>query len=489
MSRMMQRIQSLFKPMDLSQGSCWRTILRFSLPIILSYLLQQVYSISDAAIVGQTLASTDVAGVNDTQSLIFIFLQFAFGVSAGFCVITSRHAGAHDEASVRRSLATQIVLSTVLTILLTALAMALLNPLLAWIHVTPDQGDVYRAAHTYCAIIFCGIGAQLFYNFICSFLRSIGDSVTPLAFLLFSTLLNVALDLLFILSFGWGVAGAAIATVLAQLLSTIACFIYAFAHYPQLRLSRQDFALTRSDICQHIIQGIPLGLQFSVLAIGIIIMQSVVVQFDMQNGAMVSAAAQNGFGAATKLNNLLMTPLNGLGAAMTSFTAQNLGAGDSRRIRRGALQALGMAGAMALAAIGLGLLCSRNGAYLHLFLSADKVTEATVAFGNRYLYVDLAMYFFLAFIFTIRNCVQGIGKPQFILGAGTAELAARVLVCLFVPAALAGGAVSANAPALSYLALCAADPVAWIAADIVLLFPFLRNILREDYRYFYRTEE
>ena len=162
MSRMMQRIQSLFKPMDLSQGSCWRTILRFSLPIILSYLLQQVYSISDAAIVGQTLASTDVAGVNDTQSLIFIFLQFAFGVSAGFCVTTSRHAGAHDEAGVRRSLATQIVLSTVLTILLTALAMALLNPLLAWIHVTPDQGDVYRAAHTYCAIIFCGIGAQLF---------------------------------------------------------------------------------------------------------------------------------------------------------------------------------------------------------------------------------------------------------------------------------------------------------------------------------------
>ena len=337
MSRMMQRIQSLFKPMDLSQGSCWRTILRFSLPIILSYLLQQVYSISDAAIVGQTLASTDVAGVNDTQSLIFIFLQFAFGVSAGFCVITSRHAGAHDEAGVRRSLATQIVLSAVLTILLTALAMALLNPLLAWIHVTPDQGDVYRAAHTYCAIIFCGIGAQLFYNFICSFLRSIGDSVTPLAFLLFSTLLNVALDLLFILSFGWGVAGAAIATVLAQLLSTIACFIYAFAHYPQLRLSRQDFALTRSDICQHIIQGIPLGLQFSVLAIGIIIMQSVVVQFDMVDGLLVSSAAQNGYGAANKLFCLISTPLNALGVSMTSFTAQNLGAGDYKRIRQGTL--------------------------------------------------------------------------------------------------------------------------------------------------------
>ena len=143
---------------------------------------------------------------------------------------------------------------------------------------------------------------------------------------------------------------------------------------------------------------------------------------------------------------------------------------------------------MALADIGLGLLCTLGGAYLRVFLSADKITGATVLFGNRYLYVDLAMYPFLAFIFAVRNCVQGIGKPQFILGAGTAELAARVLVCLFVPAALAGGAVSADAPTLSYLALCAADPVAWMAADTVLLFPFLRNILRQDYRYFYRSE-
>ena len=406
MSRMMQRIQSLFKPMDLSQGSCWRTILRFSLPIILSYLLQQVYSISDAAIVGQTLASTDVAGVNDTQSLIFIFLQFAFGVSAGFCVITSRHAGAHDEAGVRRSLATQIVLSTVLTILLTALAMALLNPLLAWIHVTPDQGDVYRAAHTYCAIIFCGIGAQLFYNFICSFLRSIGDSVTPLAFLLFSTLLNVALDLLFILSFGWGVAGAAIATVLAQLLSTIACFIYAFAHYPQLRLSRQDFALTRSDICQHIIQGIPLGLQFSVLAIGIIIMQSVVVQFDMVDGLLVSSAAQNGYGAANKLFCLISTPLNALGVSMTSFTAQNLGAGDYKRIRQGTLQALIMLVIVGVLSATIGLLLSIDGLYLRVFLSADKVTPETIRYGNTLVYVDFGLFLLVGFIYitTSFNC-------------------------------------------------------------------------------------
>ena len=219
----------LFHPMDLTQGACWRTILLFSLPVILSYLLQQVYSISDAAIVGQTLTAQEVAGVNDTASLVFIFLQFAFGVSAGFCVVTSCHVGAQNNAGVRRSLATQIVLSAALTAVLTALALVLLDPMLAWINVTPEDPEVYRAAYTYCFIIFVGIGAQLFYNFICSFLRSMGDSVTPLVFLLFSTLLNVGLDLLFILRFHWGVAGAAAATVAAQLISTVACFCYAFA--------------------------------------------------------------------------------------------------------------------------------------------------------------------------------------------------------------------------------------------------------------------
>lgn len=159
--------------------------------MILSYLLQQIYTISDAAIVGQTLSAGEVAGVNDTTSIVAIFLQFAFGVSAGFCVVTSSRVGARDQAGVRRSLTTQIVLSAALTVLLTALALVLLNPLLAWINVTPDSPEIYRAAFTYCAIIFGGTGAQLFYNFICSFLRSLGDSVTPLLFLLFSTVLNI----------------------------------------------------------------------------------------------------------------------------------------------------------------------------------------------------------------------------------------------------------------------------------------------------------
>ena len=473
----------LFGPMDLTQGVCWRTILSFSLPVILSYLLQQVYSISDAAIVGQTLTAQEVAGVNDTNALVFIFLQFAFGVSAGFCVITSYYVGMRDDRGVRRSLATQILLSAVLTVVLTALALALLNPMLAWINVTPDNAEVYHAAYTYCFIIFAGIGAQQFYNFICSFLRSMGDSITPLLFLLFSTVLNVGLDLLFILSFRWGVAGAAIATVSAQLISTVGCFIYAFTRYPQLRLHRADWRVTWYDIRRHLGRGVPLGLQFSVLAIGIIVMQGGVVQFDMRGGVMVSNAAQNGFGAANKLCNLVATPMNALGTAMTSFTAQNLGAGHYDRIKKGSLQALVMGFLLAALATGIGLLLSRGGLFYHVFLSADKVTADTIRYGNTLLYVDFAMYLFLAFIFVIRNCVQGIGRSAFVLGAGAAELVARIAVCLLLPAAVAGGTVSADAPALAFYALCAADPMAWIAADAVLAVPFVRNILRKNYSY------
>ena len=478
-----QALRDLFHPVDLTHGTCWRTILQFSLPVILSYLLQQVYTISDAAIVGQTLTAQEVAGVNDTTSLVFIFLQFAFGVSAGFCVITSCCVGCRDQAGVRRSMAAQLVLSAGLTVLLTALALVLLNPMLAWINVTPENPEVYRAAYTYCGIIFAGIGAQLFYNFICSFLRSMGDSVTPLLFLLGSTVLNVALDLLFILVLRWGVAGAAGATVTAQLISTVACFAYAFSKYPDLRLHKEDWRITGLELKRHIVQGVPLGLQFSVLAIGIIVMQGGVVQFDMRDGVMVSNAAQNGFGAANRLFNLVATPMNALGGAMTSFTAQNLGAGQYDRIRRGTLQALGMVSILAILAAGTGLLLTRGDFCYHVFLSADKVTPDAVRYGNSLLYVDFSMYLFLGFVFVVRNCVQGIGRSGFVLGAGAAELVARITVCLVLPGLFAGGAVSADAPAMAFYALCAADPMAWIAADTVLCIPFFRNILKKNYGY------
>ena len=400
-------LRGLFQPRDLTEGTPWKTILAFALPIIISYLLQQVYTISDAAIVGQTLTAGEVAGVNDTTSIIFIFLQFAFGVSAGFCVVTAAEVGAHHEAGVRRSLAAQILLSAALTVLLTGLALLLLKPMLAWINVTPESPEVYRAAHTYCAIIFAGIGAQLFYNFICSFLRSMGDSVTPLLFLLFSTILNIGLDLLFIVSFHWGVAGAAIATVAAQLISTVGCFLYAFVKYPKLRLHREDWQVTLGDMRRHLGQGIPLGLQFSVLAIGIIVMQSVVVKFDILEGEMISNAAQNGFGAANKLNNLLMTPMNGLGAAMTSYTAQNMGAGQVDRAKRGTLISVGLAiGWTVFSSVLVVLFCDP----LSRIFSPNSTVIAVSAV---YLKTVMPPYFLFSTLFVLNSAMRGAGDSVY----------------------------------------------------------------------------
>ena len=161
------------------------------------------------------------------------------------------------------------------------------------------------------------------------------------------------------------------------------------------------------------------------------------------------------------------------------YTAQNRGAGQPERIQKGTVQALLMVSALAGLSILLGLGLSVGGSYLRIFLSADKITAETIRYGNTFLYVDLAMYLFLGFIFVVRNCVQGIGESRFILAAGTAELAARVAVCLLLPALLAGGEVSAAAPRLAFYALCAADPAAWVAADAVLMIPFLRDIMRK----------
>ncbi len=465
---------------DMTRGGITRSLLLFALPMMAGSLLQQLYNVADTLIVGRALGRDALAAVGSAFTLMTFLTSVFLGLAMGAGALFSIYLGRKDMASLHRAAALAFCLIGGVTAAVTALVYVLLAPILRFLQV-PDS--LYCDMAGYLRIIFVGLAATFLYNFFACLLRSAGNSAAPLWFLGGAALLNVGLDLLFIMVFRWGVAGAAIATVAAQLISTVACFIYAFAKYPQLRLHREDMRITRGDIRRHVVQGVPLGLQFSVLAIGIIVMQGVVVQFDMLDGVMVSSSAQMGFGAANKLSNLTATPMNALGTAMTSFTAQNLGAGNHDRIRRGALQALGMMAIIAVAAVSCGLLLTLNNTYLHIFLSADKITADTIRFGNTFLYVDYSMYLFLGCVFITRNCVQGIGRSQFVLGAGAAELVARIAVCLVLPAAVAGGAVSAAASPAAFYALCAADPLAWIAADIIMGTPVVRNILRKDYRY------
>ena len=422
---------------DLLSGDEGWVIFKFSVPIILSYLLQQIYTISDAAICGQTLGVDDIAGVNDVFPILFIFLQFAVGCTAGFSVITSIAAGRGDQARVRRSFAAQLVLGGVLSLALTGVAVLTLRPLLRFIGLSEANPGVWRAAYQYSLVIFLGIFAQLYYNLICSVLRSLGDSTTPLIFLLFSTVLNIGLDLLFILAFRLGVIGAAAATVLAQAVSALLCLIYAFGKYPRT-----------------------------------------LVGFDIGPDGIMAAGnpAQNGFGAANKLNNFLMCPMNALSTAIVSFNAQNLGAGRQDRIRRGTVKSLLIGLAMYLILGGAGMLLTIRGAYQYLFMSADKITAATIRYGNLYLYVDLSMYFALMVLFVFRSGVQGVGHAEFTLVAGCAELIARVLICAFLPKLVNGGAIDSSASVGAYIALCFGDPGAWVLAVVSLIYPVTRYL-------------
>lgn len=474
-------LERMSRPIDLTQGTPWKVILAYSAPIMLSYLLQQIYVLTDAAICGQVLSAEEVAGVNDTFPLTFIFLQFAFGCTAGFSVVTAKCVGARDMAGTRKSFAVQIYLSVAISAILTLVSTLCLPWLLGLINLTPDNPEVYNAAYDYCFVIFVGIVAQMGYNFICGILRAYGDSVTPLIFLVISTALNVGLDLLFLIPLGMGPTGAAVATVLAQAISVVICFIYTFVRYEDLRIRKEDWRADKGSVAMHLKNGLPLGFQFSVLAFGILVMQGAVVRFDLtESGVMVAGTpAQNGFGAANKMINFLLAFYNGLGSAILGFNAQNYGKCRFDRVKKGLQQTWLLMLVVFAVCFSTAMLLSINGTYQHIFLSADKISDASIKFGNTYIYVDFILYFCLGFLVTTRCAVQGIFKPGFVLGAGIAELGARILICYFLPALVNGAPTSAAASSASFAALCFGDPGAWIAASVVLLFPTFKYIMKE----------
>ncbi len=465
---------SIFKETNLTKDNIFKSLMIFSLPILLSYVLQQIYTIADSAICGQFLNANEVAGVNNTANLVFIVLQFALGSTAGFSVITSNMFGQKNVNGIKKSFATQIRLGLYISVILTILAVLMINPLLKILGLEASeeavQNEIYKSAYTYILIIYLGICTQIFYNLICSFLRSIGDSITPLIFLLISTVLNIILDVLFILPLNMGVAGAAIATVIAQGVSAVGCFIYTYFRYKEYRLNLNDFKIDFKFSLNHLKLGLPLAFQFSILAIGLIVMQSVIVQFDSNElGVVISSNAQNGFGAATKLNNLLMCPFNALGTALLTYCSQNLGSNNFLRVKKGVKCAIIIAFVEYIIFAGIGLLMTINGFYLHIFYSSDKINDEAIKFGNSYMYCDMTLYFVLGILFIFRNSVQGLGKPLFPFLAGIGELTARSSVCLIFPKLLNGADITTTANKASMYALSMADPCAWIFACIFLL--------------------
>ena len=430
---------------DLLSGDEGWVIFKFSVPIILSYLLQQIYTISDAAICGQTLGVDDIAGVNDVFPILFIFLQFAVGCTAGFSVITSIAAGRGDQARVRRSFAAQLVLGGVLSLALTGVAVLTLKPLLRFIGLSEANPGVWRAAYQYSLVIFLGIFAQLYYNLICSVLRSLGDSTTPLIFLLFSTVLNIGLDLLFILAFRLGVIGAAAATVVAQGISAVLCGWYIIRNYPALHFARNAFANGKKFAANMFWAGLSMGLMSAIYNIG-----SVVLQSSINALGSTYIAAQV---AARRFAELFFIPGGALGIAVATYSSQNLGAGHRSRIMKGVTTALGIYFVWWVFVM------------LFVFFLSDPAVRAItgtndeVIISNAVLYLKISAPVIppMAVLVIVRNMLQGIQHTIEPLLASGLELIGKVIFGVWI------------VPAVGYTAVCFCEPVTWVICFVFIL--------------------
>ena len=436
---------------DMTVGKPMKMILDFTIPVFIGNVFQQFYNMADAIIVGKFVGTKGLAAVGSTGTIMFLIIGFLMGLTAGFTVLTSQKFGAGKMDEMRQSVGNAALLSIIISVIMTAVSMVGMHSLLTLMH-TPE--DIFQDAYTYIMIICGGIFAQVLYNILASILRALGNSKTPLYFLILAALLNIVLDLTFIIVFHMGVAGAAWATITAQGVSGVLCLIYIIKYVPELRLKADDWRF-RSEIAKkEILVGIPMGLQYSITAIGSVILQSAVNTLGSNAVASMTAGS--------KIGMFFCCPFDAMGSTMATYGGQNVGAKKMDRISKG-LKACSMLGiGYAILAFVILALTGRN---LALFFVERAEVEVI---GNVYLFllINSAFYIPLAFVNIVRFLIQGMGYSKFAILAGVCEMAARTLVGF------------ALVPLFGFPAACFASPVAWIFAD-AFLFPAYRHVYRK----------
>ncbi len=427
---------------DMTTGNSAKQILKFSLPLLIGTVFQQFYNMVDSIIVGKFLGTQPFAAVGMTGSITFFVLGLVFGACSGFAIPVAQDFGAHDEAGVRRCVANIIHIGVIFGLVMTLATTLLTRQILVWMD-TPEE--LMQDAYDYLFWIFLGIGSLMLYNLLAGILRSLGDSTTPLIFLILSSLLNIGLDVLLVWTLNVGVKGAAIATVIAQLISGLGCLVFMIRKFPMLRLTREDLRPDLPTIRRLSGIGFPMGLQFSITAIGSIILQKSVNALGTTIIASVSAAA--------KVQNLVVSPMDAFGVSMATFAGQNYGAGKIDRVRRGVRQVFWMLTAYSLLALGIVYFSGSTIALLFVDASETEILACT----QHFLIMNGLFYIPLGVIYVLRNTLQGVGFSKIAMLSGLFELVARSVMGLFV------------VPKFGFNAVCLAHPTAWIMADLILI--------------------
>ena len=427
---------------DMTKGSPMRLILGFAVPLLFGLVFQQFYSMVDAVIVGHYLGVDSLAAVGATGSVNFLIIGFCMGVCNGFAIPIAQEFGAKHEGELKRFVANSVWLSIVFAVVITITVSLLCRPTLQLMR-TPV--NIINGSYDYIIIIFLGIPVVFLYNMTAAILRSLGDSKTPVVFLVLAAVMNIFLDVFCIVILPMGVAGAAVATVVSQAVAGLACLIYMRKKFTILKLSREECRWNRNYVSKLCNMGIPMGLQYSITAIGSVILQSAVNGIDSNAVAAVTAGS--------KVSMLLVCPFDALGSTMATYGGQNVGAGDLDRVDRGLKDCTKLGFLYSLIALGAVFLFGKQ--LLLLFLDAEE--EQIIANAYYFMRISALFYFPLALVNIVRFLIQGMGFSKLAVFAGAFEMLARGLAGFLL------------VPVFGFVAVCLASPLAWIFADAFLI--------------------
>lgn len=434
---------------DMTTGSPLKRILSFCVPLLIGNLFQQFYNLADSILVGRILGLNAFAGVGVTGALNFLILGFATGVCSGLSIPIAQSFGAGRTDIVRQRTAQLVWLGLGISVLIQSFCFFLTDDLLRLMN-TPEE--IFDDAYRYIFLVFMGVGATMLYNLSSAVLRALGDSRTPLHFLIAAVIVNVILDILFMKYLHFGVEGAAWATVLSQLASGLACVLFILKKIPFMNLHLSDMRPNWRIMLLMLRIGVPMGAQFAITAVGSIILQSAVNSLGATAVAAISAAS--------RVHNIVAAPLESCGIAMATYCGQNLGAGQIGRIRQGVLKTTVLSMLYCAAAFLFNYVAGERVTLLFLDASETQVLRA----AQRYLVSMSIFYPSLAVIFIFRNSLQGMGYSGEAMLAGVSELIARVLVAFVLVSRL------------GFNGVCCANPVAWVFADVVLLILYFREM-------------
>ena len=430
---------------DMTQGSPMKLILGFCIPLIFGNLFQQFYNMVDTIIVGRFIGVNALAAVGSTGSINFLIIGFCSGVCSGLAIPIAQKFGAKDFSGLRRFVANSVWLAMVLAIVMTIGTVAACR----WIlEIMRTPADIIDGAYSYIVIIFLGIPVTYLYNLLAGIIRALGDSKTPVVFLVLSASLNIVLDLLFVIVFEMGVAGAAWATVISQGVSGILCLIYMTKKYDVLKMTKEEWKLDGHLIGILCNMGVPMGLQYSITAIGSVVLQSAVNTLGSVAVASVTAAS--------KVSLFMMCPFDAMGTTLATYAGQNVGAGNLNRVQKG-IKA-GNAIALAYSAIAMAVVYSVGKYLIMLFVTGQDADSAIIiSNATRFLTINITFYFLLAWINVFRFTIQGMGFSKFAVLAGAFEMVARAFVGFVL------------VPKFGFIAACFGNPFAWLLADIFLI--------------------